>query len=276
MQRRASIPARINIIGEHTDYLGGLALPFASKQRLTLTATSAESIQGDETIIALWQAAGGWPAHLAVESSIPIGAGLSSSAALCLAVVLCSQGDIELMQACKEAQRIEHEVLGTPCGLLDQIAMMHAVEGHATFINFSTMAVFPFLIPEDWCFKLVDSKVRRTLASTPFGASKEKPALSQHADGENQRVLEALKADPYGLGRLLNASHASLKSIGVSHPKVDRLVDELQSTPGVLGARMMGGGFGGMILVLVEHEGVLPETEVVEASKGGFLEELFE
>ena len=276
MQRRASIPARINIIGEHTDYLGGLALPFAAKQRLILTAVSSEAIQGDETVVALWQAAGGWPAHLTVESSIPIGAGMSSSAALCLAVVLCAQGELESMQACKEAQRIEHEVLGTPCGLLDQIAMMHAIEGHATLINFTTMAASPFLIPEDWCFKLVDSEVRRTLASTPFGASQEISVLTEHAEGENQRVLTALQADANGLGRLLNDSHASLKSIGVSHPEVDRLVDELQTTPGVLGARMMGGGFGGMILVLVEHEGVLGEIEVVQASKGGFLEEFFE
>ena len=141
MQRRASIPARINIIGEHTDYLGGLALPFAAKQRLILTAVSSEAIQGDETVVALWQAAGGWPAHLTVESSIPIGAGMSSSAALCLAVVLCAQGELESMQACKEAQRIEHEVLGTPCGLLDQIAMMHAIEGHATLINLSLIHI---------------------------------------------------------------------------------------------------------------------------------------
>jgi galactokinase len=78
------------------------------------------------------------------------------------------------------------------------------------------------------------------------------------------------------LGQILNDAHASLKSIGVSHPEVDARVEELQHTPGVLGARMMGGGFGGMILVLIEHEDVLPDVPLVQSSQGGFLEELLE
>ena len=93
MHRRASLPARINVLGEHTDYAGGLALPFATHLRLTLNAFSLEEgYEGDATIIELWRAAGGWPARLNVESQIPIGVGMSSSAALCLAVVLCVNG----------------------------------------------------------------------------------------------------------------------------------------------------------------------------------------
>ena len=276
VKRRASIPARINIIGEHTDYLGGLALPFASGHRLVLTATQAEETSGDQTVVDLWRAAGGWPATLAIESTIPIGAGMSSSAALCLAIVLCAQGSQDALAACKEAQRIEHQVLKTPCGLLDQMAMMMSAKGHAVLIDFSTMDHKPFLIPNDWMFKLVDSGIRRQLSETEFGASSDPHMLSQHVTQENLRVRQALDASSFELGTLLNASHASLQSIGVSTPEIDDLVAHLQSTPGVLGARMMGGGFGGMILVAVNGSEVLPDAPLVSASQCGFLEEGFE
>ena len=276
MKRRASIPARINIIGEHTNYLGGLALPFASDHRLVLTATLAEQTSGDETVVGLWRAAGGWPATLKVESTIPIGAGMSSSAALCLAIVLCAQGSQDALAACKEAQRIEHQVLKTPCGLLYQMAMMMSTEGHAVLIDFATMDHQAFLLPSDWMFKLVDSGIRRQLSETEFGASSDPHMLSQHVTQENLRVRQALDASSFELGTLLNASHASLQSIGVSTPEIDDLVAHLQSTPGVLGARMMGGGFGGMILVAVNGSEVLPEAPLISASQCGFLEEGFE
>lgn len=276
MHRRASIPARINIIGEHTDYLGGLALAFASDKRLTLTVRRAEKNHGEKHVVALWEAAGGSPAHLEITSNIPIGAGMSSSAALCLAIVLCSRGRIDPLLACQEAQRIEHEVLNTPCGLLDQMAMMHATEGHATLLDFSNLETNPFELPSDWLFKLVDSGIRRDLATTTFGRSTDPSVLNAHAKEENRRVLTALDSNALALGQILNDAHASLKSIGVSHPEVDARVEELQHTPGVLGARMMGGGFGGMILVLIEHEDVLPDVPLVQSSQGGFLEELLE
>jgi galactokinase len=213
---------------------------------------------------------------LAIESTIPIGAGMSSSAALCLAIVLCAQGSQDALAACKEAQRIEHQVLKTPCGLLDQMAMMMSAKGHAVLIDFSTMDHKPFLIPNDWMFKLVDSGIRRQLSETEFGASSDPHMLSQHVTQENLRVRQALDASSFELGTLLNASHASLQSIGVSTPEIDDLVAHLQSTPGVLGARMMGGGFGGMILVAVNGSEVLPEAPLISASQCGFLEEGFE
>lgn len=276
MHRCASIPARINIIGEHTDYLGGLALPFTCDSRLRLRAKAAESTTGDPVIVALWKEANGWPATLEVESTIPIGAGMSSSAALCLAVVLCAQGEIDSMEACLEAQRIEHEVFKTPCGLLDQMAMMFSKQNYACLIDFSSLEVKRVELPHKWLFKLVDSGVRRKLSETSFGASRSSDELQKHAQEENQRVLEALHADPVQLGSLLNLSHQALTALGVSHPQVDTHVERLQSMPGVLGARMMGGGFGGMILVLVEGAHVLPEVALVKSSKGGFLEEILE
>ena len=90
---------------------------------------------------------------------------------------------------------------------------------------------------------------------------------------ENQRVKDAIKASPEQLGLLLNASHESLRTIGVSLEEIDQQVMTLQNTPGVWGARMMGGGFGGMILVLVEHEEILPQALRVHPSKAGFVQE---
>ena len=140
MKRRASIPGRINIIGEHTDYAGGCSLAFASQHRLVLEAEFVDDgYHGDSTVVALWKEAGGPPAKLEVTSLIPTGKGMSSSAALCLSIVLCVHGgSIDKQAACEEAQRLEHVVLGTPCGLLDQMTMMHSLEGECVLIDFST------------------------------------------------------------------------------------------------------------------------------------------
>ena len=94
-------------------------------------------------------------------------------------------------------------------------------------------------------------------------------------ESENRRVEEAMNSDSEALGKLLNQTHESLKTIGVSTPQVDALVASLQSTEGVLGARMMGGGFGGMILVLVENKSILSEYETMAPSRPGFVEEFF-
>jgi galactokinase len=72
---------------------------------------------------------------------------------------------------------------------------------------------------------------------------------------------------------MLNETHESLKRIGVSTDEMDVLVQEIQQTKGVLGARMMGGGFGGMILVLVESENILPHADLISPSRPGFVEE---
>ena len=272
MHRRATVPARVNIIGEHTDYTGGLSLPFAIDKHLTLDAIEQDDgYSGDAIVVEHWKAAGGGPATLEVSSEIPIGQGLSSSAALCLAVVLCARGEIKPLDACKEAQRIEHEVLKTPCGLLDQMAMMYAKQGCATLIDFSNNTVVSIDIPDHWTFKLVDSDIHRDLSSTTY--SEDNEYLDIHIEEENTRVRKAITASSQTLGVLLNQSHSSLQKLGVSLPEVDAQVDALQATEGVLGARMMGGGFGGMILVLVENSDILPGIEIVESSGPALLEE---
>ena len=274
MYRRATVPARINIIGEHTDYEGGLSLPFTINSHLTLEVLKSENgFSGDPNVIKLWKAAGGGPANLLISSDIPIGKGMSSSAALCLAVILCAKKLNGPLEICKEAQRIEHEVLKTPCGLLDQMAMMFAKKGKATLIDFSDHSVEYLDLPNNWYFKLVDSGVHRALSSTNY--DKKNEYLKMHVIEENSRVKKALTASAKELGILLNQSHDSLKLLGVSLPEIDEQVKSLQSTKGVYGARMMGGGFGGMILTLVESPEILPNISLVSSSSSAILEEFF-
>ena len=273
MHRRATVPARVNIIGEHTDYEGGLALPFAIDDYLVLDVIERENgFLGEQNLVKLWCAVGGGPAELTISSSIPIGKGMASSAALCLAIVLCAKGNIDPLEACKEAQRIENEVLKTPCGLLDQMAIMFAKKGCATLIDFSDNSIEYSVIPETWIFKLVDSKIHRILANTDY--NKDSEYIYKHVPKENERVKYALSASARKLGELMNQSHDSLSKLGVSLTEIDEQVKSLQETNGVLGARMMGGGFGGMILVLVENSEVLPELPVVVSSGPALVEEI--
>tara|TARA_Y100001935_G_scaffold242011_1_gene232037 strand:- start:864 stop:1697 length:834 start_codon:yes stop_codon:yes gene_type:complete len=254
---KASVPARINIIGEHTDHFGGLSLTFSSQHRLLLTASRREKgSKGDQAVINLWEAAGGWSADLDVNSNIPIGAGLSSSAALCVAIVMCSQNKTDPMEISLEAQRIENQVLCSNCGLMDPISITHSKEGLATLLDFSKMSIEPFRMPEDWRFKLVDTGIRRNLSETNYNSSEIKiETRRKHAEEESARVRMALSSDARALGSILNESHTSISdNIRASTPEIDCMVKEIQDTTGVLGARLMGGGFGGMILALVEEE----------------------
>ena len=275
MRVTASVPARINIIGEHTDHFGGLSLTFSSQHRLELTASPRDDrSRGDQTVTSLWEAAGGWSADLDVDSNIPIGAGLSSSAALCVAIVMCSQNSVDPMEISLEAQRIENHVLRSNCGLMDQISVTHSKEGLATLLDFSKMSIENFRMPDDWRFKLVDTGIRRNLSETNYSNSEVKIETRRiHAKEESARVRTALTSDARVLGTILNESHASISdNIRASTPEIDNMVKEIQSTAGVLGARLMGGGFGGMILALVEEEDALP-GELLVSSAPAFLQE---
>ena len=157
---------------------------------------------------------------------------------------------------------------------MDQISITHSKEGIATLLDFSRMSIEGFRMPDDWRFKLVDTGIRRSLSETNYSSSEVKIETRRiHAREESARVRAALSSDARALGTILNESHASISdNIRASTPEIDNMVKEIQNTAGVLGARLMGGGFGGMILALIEEEDVLP-GELLVSSGSAFLQE---
>lgn len=286
---RYRAPGRVNLIGDHTDYAGGLCLPLAIDRETVVEAEpldepvvrarSAE-LPGEVAVERGSPRPEGWGryvwgvaqvleaergAELAISSTVPLGAGLSSSAALELAVALALEPSLaprELALACIEA---EHRA-GSPCGPMDQLASAFGAAGHALLLDCSTLEVEPVPIPDSVEVLVVDSGVSRELASTPYAerrraieaalrAGREDDPALRHVRSENARVAAAAEAlregDVERVGRLFRESHDSLAhDLVVSHPELDRLVGELQAA-GALGARLTGAGFGGAVVALV-------------------------
>ena len=320
-------PGRVNLIGEHTDYNGGLCLPFAIERGVTVTAGPAE--HGDEMYaiardlgeedrfpLAAPAPADGWrafvrgtvaelraagralpPARLEIEGDLPHGSGLSSSAALetalCLALLgLTGEAEsadrLELARLCS---RVENEWVGARTGLLDQLAALFCRAGHALRIDFASLELSH--LPLDlggFTLATMDSGAERRHAESGYnerraecaracellGLRSLRQALAsdvarlpepldrrvRHVVEENGRVDEAVAALTRGdlreLGRLLDASHASLRDLyEVSPREVERTV-ELMKEGGALGARIIGGGFGGSVLGLFPPGAELP------------------
>jgi galactokinase len=216
-----------------------------------------------------------------VESTIPIGAGLSSSAAfeVGVALALCDAAGLgletlELAVACRES---EHLATGVPCGIMDQLASIAGRRDHALLIDCRSLEVVPVRLPADLAVLVVHSGVTRELAGSAYAerrraceavatrlglrslrdASSEQVAdepRARHVVSENARVLEAVRAlqegDAERLGELLSASHASLRDdFEVSTPELDALVAALEAA-GALGARLTGAGFGGSVVAV--------------------------
>jgi galactokinase len=296
---RAFAPGRVNVIGEHTDYNEGICLPFAIELGVTVTAelreggeVDAPGVAGDDPYLrgalAELRSAGIDPpgCTLEVKSDLPQGAGLASSAALCVALVLALCGaagaepppPVELGRLCS---RIENEYAGAATGLLDQLACLLGREGHAVRIDMRTLESQPVELKlAGHVLAVLDSGARRTLAGSGYNERREEcrraaeqlgvRSLRDARDGaglpdplgrrvrhvitENQRVDAAVAAleagDPEALAWLLDASHSSLRDdFEVSVPEVERTVAACHDA-GALGARIMGGGFGGSVLAL--------------------------
>ncbi len=336
-------PGRVNLIGEHTDYNEGLALPFAIGEGVTVKANrgtrgrvevAAYDLDGHDSfaldnpgrvrgwrafvrgVAAELQAAGHELAgcKLEISGTVPRGSGLSSSAALEVAVCLALLGvsgaqvsdRIELARICS---RVENEWVGARTGLLDQIASLCGERDRALRIDFQSLDVSRVALGlGEYRLVTLDSGERHANAG-PGGAGEDEgegynqrraecaracellgvPSLreatlemaerlpdplaarARHVICENERVEETVAAlganDLPRVGELLDASHASLRDCyEVSTPAVEatraRLRDE-----GAVGARIMGGGFGGYVLGLFPP-GATPPAESISVEPG--------
>lgn len=199
------------------------------------------------------------PRRGVLTSTLPIGAGLSSSAAVHVVLAL-ALGGLEGMELARVAQRAEHRALGVPSGILDQAASALGRDGHAVLLDFDTLAFEYVPLPDGLAIVVVDSGVARRNAETGYAVRRREleegmPSRLRHIESENRRVravVGALRAGNLGeLGGLFREGHASLRDdFEVTTPELDRLV-ELAYANGAVAARVTGGGFGGAIVALV-------------------------
>ena len=199
------------------------------------------------------------PCRGVLTSTLPVGAGLSSSAAVHV-VLTMALGGLEGMELAVVAQRAEQRALGVPSGILDQAASALGRDGQTILLDFDTLAFEHVPLPDGLAIVVVDSGVARRNAETGYAARKREleermPSRLRHIESENQRVrgvVAALRADdPVALGALFREGHESLRNdVEVTTPELDRLV-ELAYASGAVAARMTGGGFGGAVVALV-------------------------
>ena len=314
-------PGRVNLIGEHTDYNDGFTLPMA----LPFDTAIAMSDDGDATAGTVTIASAGfgevaidptadprsvvtWAWHLAgvvgllagcgvpaggwratIDTDIPIGASLSSSAALEVAAItgLLARAGLQWspIAVALLGQRVENEVVGLPSGIMDQFISAGAVAAHASLMDCRALTLAPTPLPDGVVVAVMDTGTRRVLAEAAYAdrrtacervaaelgvAALRATTLEQvatiadpvdrrrahHVVTENQRTLDAVDAmrrgDTAHLGRLMDESHASLRDdYEVSGPGLDAIVEVARNAPGCLGARMTGGGFAGCAVALV-------------------------
>jgi galactokinase len=338
---RVISPGRVNLLGEHVDYNDGLVLPAAIDRSvnihfrrmddaiITLYARDlGEECSFDPLKVhnktdihgtplptwALYPAGVVWNLHnydLPVggfsadfHSNIPIGAGLSSSAAVEVgfAVVCEALGGwqldrLTLARICQEAER---EYVGVNCGLMDQFACACGVENHAVMLDTRSLHYRTVPLPPDTVIVIADSTLRRTLVNSAYNDRRRDcdeaveyfhqldpsvralrdvtlelfltaenrlpPGVFQHARHvveEITRVNQAItlleKNDAEGFGRLMFATHDSLRDLyEVSLPELDILVESASQLNGCLGARLTGAGFGGCTVNLV-HEAFMDD-----------------
>ncbi|MDJ0920046.1 MAG: galactokinase [Henriciella sp.] len=313
-----SAPGRVNLIGEHTDYNGGAVLPAALERRtevwlarseppvISIVSTRFEHKierpvgdpkRGDWTDYAMGALAKaselGWltgGACLYIDSDVPDGAGVSSSAALITAILRAvatiADVDVTPVDIAKHARAVENDYIGMPCGIMDQMAVGLADQGKALALDTSDLSYDIIDIPTDWRFVVLHSGIRRELADGRYKARFEEcsaaaaalgtetlcrltPAQiaavatlpenlrkrTTHVVSEHQRTVAASAAMRAGdlatFAQLMNESHRSYsEDFEASTPEIDALIKDALEV-GALGARLTGGGFGGCLVALI-------------------------
>ena len=319
----AAAPGRVNLIGEHTDYNDGFVLPAALPMRTTVELSPRDdrtvrvwsrefAAQGIETFpLERLLRAGDWTDYVRgmawalvnhglmrgfdarVASDVPVGSGLSSSAALLVAIGRAVRDafrlDLSDLELARIARHAETEFVGAPVGIMDQMACSLADETSALFIDTRTLAYERVPLPEQAGLLVIDSGVRHSHAGGDYRVRRDEchraaallgikalrdAALNdlaaiddlpnplnrraRHVVTENARVLETVDALGRGnlteVGRLFFESHASMRDdFEVSVPPVDALVETARAMNGVYGARLTGGGFGGAIVAITDR-----------------------
>ena len=318
-------PGRVNVIGEHTDYNDGFVLPAAINREVWIaleptTTATVEVVSLTEDVPAAvdlhnWEPkAEGWARYVqgvawalseagrpltgwrgALVSDVPVGAGLSSSAALELAVArACSvvaDWSWDPVAVAKLCQRAENAWVGVNSGIMDQLASAAGIAGHALLLDCRSLEVEPEPLPEGFTLVVMDTSTRRELSESGYNDRRREcdaaaealgvPALrdateellarsdlndvlmrrARHVVTENARTqaaAEAMRAgDPAALGALMGASHRSMRDdFEISGEALDTIVGIASSIEGCYGARLTGGGFAGCAVALVATDAV--------------------
>lgn len=328
-------PGRVNLIGEHTDYNDGFVMPCAIDFATFVAASPREDRKirvasmnfAGESEFDLdnpTEAVEGWAryvqgvalilersgfklrgANLLIDSTVPVGAGLSSSAALEVSIGFAlsklSNVEIEKWNLAKIGQKAEHEYAGVRSGIMDQFASVFGTENHTLFLDCRSLDWQP--IPLSTAkFIICNTKTKHDLADGEYnrrradceeaarllgkeslrdvslaefeenseGLPERLRKRARHVVTENQRVLKAvicLKNNNLAeFGELMNESHESLRDdYEVSSKELDLMVEIVGRQKGVLGARMTGGGFGGCTVNLLEEDASAEFIETVSA-----------
>ena len=338
----AAAPGRVNLIGEHIDYSDGFVLPFAIKDRTLVAArkrndstvriasaqrrnkivtvdisTVKPGLKGEWERYALgvlWALGVKEGVDLLIDGHVPLGAGLSSSAALECSVATAMNHLFDLGYNLEElarlTQKAENQYVGVPCGIMDQSVSLMATQGSALLLDCRDLTTknIPFDVASSGLeLLIIDTQAHHALTDGGYAerrASCESAVAklgitslrelsmeqlensrglltetefvrARHAVTEMKRVLECVdalsKSDFEKVGQLINQSHASLRDdYTVSCPELDTAV-EAALAAGALGSRMVGGGFGGSAIALIQASKTTETIKVIEkafSSKG--------